>query len=211
MTYETKDKWSELALEFKLNEFKQAAEAISCGIQALVPQRSIALFTWDQLERAVCGEPVFSIEDLKKHTIYANWTEQHPVVKRFWKVMEGLDNKDRSQFLRFTWGRSRLPHKDSWPRPFKLCARNYGDDMLPLAHTCFFELELPQYSSEKIMRERLRHSLRSERVHAPGAAEVRRVACILFYLKLRCGVFVCGWKIVSKSAIASYSRECCVK
>ena len=69
--------------------------------------------------------------------------------------MEGLDNKDRSQFLRFTWGRSRLPHKDNWPRPFKLCARNYGDDMLPLAHTCFFELELPQYSSEKIMRERL--------------------------------------------------------
>ena len=51
--YETAEKWSELALEFKVNEFKQASEAISCGIQALVPQRSIALFTWDQLERAV--------------------------------------------------------------------------------------------------------------------------------------------------------------
>ena len=47
--YETAEKWSELALEFKVNEFKQASEAISCGIQALVPQRSIALFTWDQL------------------------------------------------------------------------------------------------------------------------------------------------------------------
>lgn len=34
-------------------------------------------------------------------------------------------------------------------------ARNYGDDMLPLAHTCFFELELPQYSTDQIMRERL--------------------------------------------------------
>ena len=77
------------------------------------------------------------------------------MVKRFWKVMEGLDNKDRSQFFRFTWGRSRLPHKDNWPRPFKLVARNYGDDMLPLAHTCFFELELPQYSTDQIMRERL--------------------------------------------------------
>ena len=38
---------------------------------------------------------------------------------------------------------------------FKLVARNYGDDMLPLAHTCFFELELPQYSTDQIMRERL--------------------------------------------------------
>lgn len=57
MAYETAGKWCELALEFKLSEFKQASEAICCGIQALVPQRSIALFTWDQLERAVCGEP----------------------------------------------------------------------------------------------------------------------------------------------------------
>ena len=57
VTYDTAEKWCELALEFKLSEFKQAAEAICCGIQALVPQRSIALFTWDQLERAVCGEP----------------------------------------------------------------------------------------------------------------------------------------------------------
>ena len=46
-----------MALEFKLNEFKQAAEAIACGLQVLIPQRSIALFTWDQLERAVRGEP----------------------------------------------------------------------------------------------------------------------------------------------------------
>lgn len=57
VTYETAEKWCELALEFKLNEFKQASEAIACGIQTLVPQRSIALFTWNQLERAVCGEP----------------------------------------------------------------------------------------------------------------------------------------------------------
>ena len=62
VTYETAEKWCELALDFKLNEFKQAAEAITCGIQTLVPQRSIALFTWDQLERAVCGEPEVSIE-----------------------------------------------------------------------------------------------------------------------------------------------------
>lgn len=61
VTYETAEKWCELALEFKLNEFKQASEAIACGIQTLVPQRSIALFTWNQLERAVCGEPEVAV------------------------------------------------------------------------------------------------------------------------------------------------------
>ena len=27
--------------------------------------------------------------------------------------------------------------------------------MLPVAHTCFFQLDLPQYSTDAIMRERL--------------------------------------------------------
>jgi hypothetical protein len=30
-----------------------------------------------------------------------------------------------------------------------------GDDSLPLAHTCFFSIELPPYSTEAIMRQRL--------------------------------------------------------
>ena len=77
------------------------------------------------------------------------------MVKRFWKVMEGLDNKDRSQFLRFAWGRSRLPKTSNWPRPFKLTYSKAGDELLPVSHTCFFQLELPQYSTDAIMKERL--------------------------------------------------------
>ena len=80
---------------------------------------------------------------------------ENEVGQRFWRVMEGLSNKDRSLFLRFTWGRSRLPKSDNWPRPLKLCYKDAGDEMLPLAHTCFFQLELPQYSTDAIMRERL--------------------------------------------------------
>ena len=86
--------------------------------------------------------------------MYVGWTEEHEVVQRFWRVMGGLSNKDRSLFIRFAWGRSRLPNL-TWPRPFKLNYSSAGDEMLPIAHTCFFQLDLPQYSSDTIMRERL--------------------------------------------------------
>ena len=101
------------------------------------------------------GAPDISVEILRKHTVYIGWTENHPVVQRFWRVMNELTDKDRSQFLRFTWGRSKLPKTDNWSRPFKLTYSGAGDEMLPIAHTCFFQLELPQYSSDTIMRERL--------------------------------------------------------
>ena len=69
--------------------------------------------------------------------------------------MDALSDKDRSQFLRFTWGRSRLPKTEPWPRPFKLTYNKMGDEMLPIGHTCFFQLELPQYSTDKIMHDLL--------------------------------------------------------
>ena len=86
---------------------------------------------------------------LRRHTVYLGWTEHHPVVERFWNVMS------RSQFLRFAWGRSRLPKEEPWSRPFKLTYKNAGDEMLPIAHTCFFQLELPQYTTDKVMHDRL--------------------------------------------------------
>jgi hypothetical protein len=35
--------------------------------------------------------------------------------------------------------RSRLP-KGTWERPFKLTKKSGGDNQLPIAHTCFFQV-----------------------------------------------------------------------
>jgi len=71
--------------------------------------------------------------------------------------MEGFSQEDRSKFIRFCWGRCRLPKPSSWPAntPFKLTKHNGNDSMLPLSHTCFFQIELPCYSTDDIMRTRI--------------------------------------------------------
>ena len=54
---------------------------------------------------------------------------------------------------RFAWGRSRLPlSAEQFNQPFKIqaFAREPADAYLPVAHTCFFSLELPRYSSREV-------------------------------------------------------------
>lgn len=78
----------------------------------------------------------------------------------FWKVIRSFTDEERSSIIRFSWGRSRLPRSDAFERPFKLTRKSTpsvaaADNMLPIAHTCFFQIELPCYSSEDVMRKRL--------------------------------------------------------
>lgn len=54
---------------------------------------------------------------------------------------------------RFTWGRSRLPASaGQFAQPFKIqaFAKSPPDAYLPVAHTCFFSLELPRYSTRQV-------------------------------------------------------------
>ena len=75
-----------------------------------------------------------------------------PVIVHFWRAMENLTQEERSQFIRFVWGRSRLPLKGRpWPQTFKIQRMGgVSDETLPVTHTCFFSIELPEYSTEEV-------------------------------------------------------------
>ena len=101
-----------------------------------------------------------------------------------WRVLKKFTARERELFLRFVWGRSRLPVRSedfeqkvrrrlraaplparvSPSRPpcpqFQIMPTHRNDDyMLPIAHTCFFQLELPRYSCEQVMREKLLYAI----------------------------------------------------
>ena len=60
--------------------------------------------------------------------------------KWFFNALQSFTGEERSKFIRFAWGRSRLPKGASWDKPFKLTKKNGGDAQLPIAHTCFFQV-----------------------------------------------------------------------
>ena len=62
-----------------------------------------------------------------------------------------------SLFLRFVWGRTRLPRSiaDFRGRDFVLQILdkyNPPDDFLPESYTCFFLLKMPRYSGKAVLR-----------------------------------------------------------
>ena len=74
-----------------------------------VPSTIISLLRWDELERLVCGEAVVDNELLKSATEYSGFSPNDSAVIHLWQVLEDFSQEDRRAFLKFTWGRTRLP------------------------------------------------------------------------------------------------------
>lgn len=108
----TMENWAEyvrLALHMRLHEFDQQAQAIREGIARVIPIPLLSLFTGAEFETMVCGSQEIPISLLKSVTTYKGIEITAPLVRWFWEVMEGFNHNERSLFLRFVWGRTRLP------------------------------------------------------------------------------------------------------
>ena len=86
--------------------------AIKQGIGLIFPLELIKLYTWKELEYKVCGKPSIDIMHLKAITKYNGCTEDDETCKRFWRVLESFTDEEKSLYLKFVWGRSRLPLVD---------------------------------------------------------------------------------------------------
>ena len=77
--------------------------------------------------------------------------------------MKEFSEQDRLKLIRFCWGQERLPvNSEEFERPNTrfmikpMMGNNKNQDMaLPKADTCFFNIELPDYSTKTIMKEKI--------------------------------------------------------
>ena len=111
--------------------------------------------TYKELERLVCGKKTVDIEMLKSHTKYTlDLNEQSPRIKWLWEVLDEITDDDKIKFIKFCWGQERLPatNEDYEKLQVQFTIKPYIDkkkiDIFPKADTCFFSLELPEYSSK---------------------------------------------------------------
>jgi len=156
VTFEMRDEFVRLSVQYRLHEGDQHIRAIKKGLHAIVPANMLSLFSGYDLELMVCGNPMVDLKVLRKHTQYRHISAGSTLIKNLWKCLESFNMEERQLFLRFVWGRSRLPVSEGdWTQEFTVLALNAGDDKLPISHTCFFSLDLPMYSSYEVMRKKL--------------------------------------------------------
>jgi hypothetical protein len=152
------DEYCEGVLQLRLHENEAAYLEIRRGISTMVPIDLLVLFSWRQLEYLVCGAPTVNVTRLKAITTISV-DEDSQELKWFWEVLTEMTDEERTMFLRFVWGRSRLPATGDDER--MEITQHYDDalDKLPISHTCGFSLELPKYSSKEAMREKFIYAI----------------------------------------------------
>jgi hypothetical protein len=187
LTYEDRKEYVALAQHARLHESDAQMKALVKGIGTLVPTPLLNLFTWQDLEMRICGRTEINLDVLRRlafapralmpHNAPLTWynkrkcrntryragiTEQDAHIQHFWKVLEDFGHHERMLFLRFAWGRQRLPSeaelKNEPMKIFPFPCDN-ADVRLPHAETCFFNIKLPAYTSVKVMRERLLYAI----------------------------------------------------
>lgn len=152
VTFENRFEYCDLVRKARLNEFDVQIAAIARGMGQVIPMRALLLFSAKQLEELVCGNAKIDIDVWKQNTEVSGVSSA--TVNLFWKVMESLTVQEQTGFVRFAWGRSRLPSK-SEDFQMKMRLTSGGRAALPVSHTCFFSVELPEYRTEEEMRHGL--------------------------------------------------------
>lgn len=141
----------------QLNSFKN-------GFTNVVDGNAFSLFLPEEILLLLCGsdETKFDVDVLRSVTQYSGWSskqeaEDSLLVHWFWEYIENLTFKQQKKVLFFITGSDRVPATGIQNLGLKISRLKNGhdSDRLPVAHTCFNELSIYQYSTKEKMQDKL--------------------------------------------------------
>jgi len=136
------------------------------GFHELVPPELVSIFDAQELELLISGLPDIDLDDLRAHTDYQGYKSTDPVISYFWSALRSFSQEEKALFLQFVTGTSKVPldgfqalRGNRGIQQFSI-HKAYGTHLLPCAHTCFNQLDLPEYASEEELKEKLLVAIR---------------------------------------------------
>lgn len=163
VTEENKEEYVKLVVEHKLQKsVQQQLDHFLTGFHEIIPAQLVSIFNENELELLISGLPDIDVDDWKSNTEYHNYTAASPQIQWFWRAVRSYDKEERAKLLQFVTGTSKVPLNgfkelegmNGFSR-FNI-HRDYGSkDRLPSSHTCFNQLDLPEYESYESLRQNL--------------------------------------------------------
>ncbi|XP_020293202.1 ubiquitin-protein ligase E3A isoform X1 [Pseudomyrmex gracilis] len=158
VTQDNKKEFVDLYADFLLNKsVEKQFNAFRRGFQMVTDESPLALlFRPEEIEQLVCGSKIFDFAELEAATEYeGGYTVDSEAIRNFWRVAHSLPPESQRRLLQFTTGSDRVP-VGGLSRLKMVIARHGPDsDRLPIAHTCFNVLLLPDYSTIEKLQDRL--------------------------------------------------------
>ncbi|KAK4140702.1 uncharacterized protein C8A04DRAFT_31792 [Dichotomopilus funicola] len=163
VTDENKHEYVRLIVEHKLlSSVKEQMENFLKGFQDIIPEDLIGIFTEQELELLISGLPDIDVDDWKSNTEYQNYNAASQQIQWFWRAVRSFDKEERAKLLQFVTGTSKVPLNGfkelegmNGINRFNI-HRDYGSkERLPTSHTCFNQLDLPEYENYDSLRKQL--------------------------------------------------------
>lgn len=163
VTEENKQQYVDLVAEHRLTTaIRPQINAFLDGFSELIPRDLISIFHDKELELLISGLPDIDLDDLRANTEYSGYSPASPVIQWFWEVVQAFSKEDKARLLQFVTGTSKVPLEGfsalqgiSGAQKFQIHKAYGSADHLPSAHTCFNQLDLPEYPSKEHLEERL--------------------------------------------------------
>ncbi|XP_024977054.1 E3 ubiquitin-protein ligase UPL2-like isoform X1 [Cynara cardunculus var. scolymus] len=163
VTEENKHEYVDLIAEHRLTTaIRPQINAFLEGFNELIPRDFISIFHDKELELLISGLPDIDLDDMRVNTEYSGYSAASPVIQWFWEVAQGFSKEDKARLLQFVTGTSKVPLEGfsalqgiSGSQKFQIHKAYGSADRLPSAHTCFNQLDLPEYPSKQHLEERL--------------------------------------------------------
>ncbi|EGC43241.1 DNA binding protein [Histoplasma capsulatum var. duboisii H88] len=163
VTQENKEEYVQRVVEYRLvGSVKDQLDNFLKGFHDIIPADLIAIFNEQELELLISGLPEIDVDDWKNNSEYHNYSASSPQIQWFWRAVRSFDKEERAKLLQFVSGTSKVPLNGfkelegmNGFSKFNI-HRDYGNkDRLPSSHTCFNQLDLPEYDSYETLRQRL--------------------------------------------------------
>ncbi|KAJ3790759.1 hypothetical protein GGU10DRAFT_281593 [Lentinula aff. detonsa] len=163
VTQENKREFVQLSAQYRLySSIKEQIEHLSAGFYEIIPKDLITIFNEQELELLISGTPDIDVDEWRAATEYNGYTSSDPNIVWWWRALKSFNRDERAKVLSFATGTSRVPLNGfvdlqgvQGVQKFSI-HRAYGEsDRLPQAHTCFNQIDLPQYSSYEMLRQQV--------------------------------------------------------
>ncbi|KAL4932739.1 E3 ubiquitin-protein ligase TOM1 [Aspergillus undulatus] len=163
VTQENKEEYVQKVVDYRLVvSVQEQLDNFLKGFHEIIPPELISIFNEQELELLISGLPEIDVDDWKANTEYHNYSASSPQIQWFWRAVRSFDKEERAKLLQFVTGTSKVPLNGfkelegmNGVSRFNI-HRDYGNkDRLPSSHTCFNQLDLPEYESYETLRQRL--------------------------------------------------------
>ncbi|KAF9268895.1 hypothetical protein L218DRAFT_977318 [Marasmius fiardii PR-910] len=163
VTQENKREFVQLSAQYRLySSIKDQIENLLSGFYEIIPKDLITIFNEQELELLISGTPDIDVDEWRAATEYNGYTSSDPNIVWWWRALKSFNRDERAKVLSFATGTSRVPlggflelQGVQGNQKFSI-HKAYGEsDRLPQAHTCFNQIDLPQYSSYEMLRQQV--------------------------------------------------------